>query len=544
MPPPAERTRRFGSARGILAALAGIALLSGVLLIAFSAVRHSVDRAQTRTDNAQLLLVAQVDRETGLRGFALTGLESELVPYVQGRRLLAQTFSRAQREAAEISDGEALLAQQQQLSDRWGRSAQQAITRTRAGGRPTLASTFVRDQLMQRFRLANTRYTRAAKAQETRDIRAASRTGVIVAAIIAFAITFSAIFVIQSQRRRERHGKERQQADERERHAREQAYIEKGREFAQVLQFAESEAEARALVSRHLEAEIPACRATILDRDPQALAAPGNDAEPAAEQRGCVALRIGQVHHEQPGELQLVRCEVCGEGPGRARCIPIRVGARTLGALLVRHEAPLRPVDERLLAETVSYAGPLLANLRTLADTQELALTDALSGLANRRALDDAFARQVAQARRSERPLSALMLDLDRFKLVNDRYGHDRGDDVLARVSLVVREAARDSDFKARFGGEEFVVLLPDTDAAGAVVVAEKLREAIGSIVHPGLERSVTVSIGVATFPADGDSPDTLLHSADQALYEAKHAGRNRVRTVEQIDPDPARHDA
>ncbi len=542
MAPPAERTRRFGSARGIAAAFAGITLLVVVLLVAFSAVRDSVHHAQTRTDNAQRLLVAQVDRETGLRGFALTGLESELAPYVEGSRLLSRTFQRAQGEASAIPGGEALLVRQRHAAAQWQASAQQAIIRTRAkpAARPTLASEFERDQLMLRFRRANAQYTRAAEGQESRDFAAASRTGVIVAAVIAFAITFTAIFVIQSQRRRERRGKERQQDDERVRHATEQRYVEKGREFAQVLQFAESEAEARHTVVRHIETEIPGSQVTVVDRDHRALA--GSDISAGAPNSdGCVALRIGQVHHERPDELQLVHCDVCGGGPGRARCIPIRVGARALGALLVRHEEPLRPVDERLLAETVGYAGPLLANLRTLSDARELALTDALSGLANRRALDDTFLRQVAQARRSGMPLSVLMLDLDRFKLVNDRYGHDRGDEVLARVSLVIRESARDSDFKARFGGEEFVVLLPDTDRDGAVVVAEKLREEVGAIAHPGVERSVTVSIGVATFPADGDSPETLLHSADLALYAAKHAGRNCVRTVEQIESDPAR---
>jgi diguanylate cyclase (GGDEF)-like protein len=139
-----------------------------------------------------------------------------------------------------------------------------------------------------------------------------------------------------------------------------------------------------------------------------------------------------------------------------------------------------------------------------------------------------------AQAGRLKAPLSCLLLDLDRFKEVNDRYGHAAGDEVLAAVGDVLTTALRGSDFVGRYGGEELVVLLPDTDREGAVRVAEKLRASIEAIEPPAqVERLITASIGVAVLPDDALDAESLLRMADRALYAAKADGRNRVRAVD-----------
>ena len=171
----------------------------------------------------------------------------------------------------------------------------------------------------------------------------------------------------------------------------------------------------------------------------------------------------------------------------------------------------------------------MLANLRNLALAEFRAATDGLTGLPNKRAVQDTVKRMSAHASRTLSPLSAIVLDLDHFKQINDTFGHGRGDDVLAAVGAVLAGTVRASDFVGRNGGEEFIVLLPDTDAESAVVVAEKIRAAIAEIVIPGVERPITASLGIASIPQHAGDGDHLIRSADRALYSAKTNGRNRA---------------
>ena len=129
-------------------------------------------------------------------------------------------------------------------------------------------------------------------------------------------------------------------------------------------------------------------------------------------------------------------------------------------------------------------------------------------------------------------PLSALLLDLDHFKQINDNYGHGRGDEVLAAAAEAMRSAVRESDFVGRYGGEEFLILLPDTDSEGALRSAETVRTAVAAVSVPNVDRQVTTSVGVAVLGDDGVDGDTLIRSADRALYAAKSLGRDRVASA------------
>ena len=189
--------------------------------------------------------------------------------------------------------------------------------------------------------------------------------------------------------------------------------------------------------------------------------------------------------------------------------------------------------DLRRINDSVGQATPTLANLRNLALAEARAATDALTGLPNRRAVQDTLKRMIAQSGRTLAPMAALVLDLDQFKAINDTYGHDRGDAVLCAVSDVLRRALRTSDFVGRNGGEEFIALLPDTDAEGALEAAEKLRAAVARVSLPGIDRPVTTSIGAAVFPHTAADAQSLLRLADRALYAAKAHGRNRVELAE-----------
>jgi len=170
-----------------------------------------------------------------------------------------------------------------------------------------------------------------------------------------------------------------------------------------------------------------------------------------------------------------------------------------------------------------------------------LALTDGLTGLANRRAFDEALDREWKRTLREGSQISLLLLDVDNFKSLNDRYGHQVGDDCLRTIAIAVSDAVRATDIAARYGGDEIAVILPSTDTAGAVAVAEKVRSAVEGLQlthedNPEGGGQVTLSVGVATaLSRQGGSmrmPESLLLAADTALYRAKREGRNRVATA------------
>ena len=212
--------------------------------------------------------------------------------------------------------------------------------------------------------------------------------------------------------------------------------------------------------------------------------------------------------------------------------VPLRAQQRVCGALLLTRSVDAFTARElRLLRIYCNQAAVAMENAFVYERVENLAATDALTGLFNRRYLDGALERELARASRSDSSLALLMLDIDHFKSFNDTYGHAMGDLVLKKVATTLSDGLRQADVLARFGGEEFVVVLPQVTAAAALDSAERIRASVErASIHPGGERKhVTVSIGLAMFPDQSDTPETLLEAADQALYRAKKLGRNRV---------------
>ncbi|CAN5307991.1 hypothetical protein BH20ACT22_BH20ACT22_17640 [soil metagenome] len=311
-------------------------------------------------------------------------------------------------------------------------------------------------------------------------------------------------------------------------------------EFADTIQLTEDEQEAYVLLKRHLERNLADSSVTVLRSNNS-----DNRLEPAtilqgdsplkntlqsATPRSCLAVRFGRSHQEGNGRQPLMSCDVCSKSSA-ATCEPLLVAGQVIGSVLVNHGDDLNDRDQTRLKQSVGQAAPVLANLRNLAMAEIRAGTDALTGLANNRSAQDSLKRLVAQASRSLTPLAAVLLDLDHFKQVNDAYGHGRGDEVLAAIGATLKSSARLSDFVGRYGGEEFLILLPQTPREGAVVISEKIRGAISQLAIPGVERDITASLGVAVLPDDAYDADMLLRNADRALYTAKANGRNRVET-------------
>jgi diguanylate cyclase (GGDEF)-like protein/PAS domain S-box-containing protein len=166
---------------------------------------------------------------------------------------------------------------------------------------------------------------------------------------------------------------------------------------------------------------------------------------------------------------------------------------------------------------------------------EQLASTDTLTGLATRHHLQELAGHELARARRSGQPLALILFDIDRFKSINDRFGHQTGDQVLSAIGDLLRRELREADLAARWGGEEFCVLLPDTDAHAAIEIAQRLCTALESASMPtpdGSPLQVTASFGVTLSRADDEDLHRLVDAADQAMYQAKREGRNRVRVA------------
>ncbi len=223
--------------------------------------------------------------------------------------------------------------------------------------------------------------------------------------------------------------------------------------------------------------------------------------------------------------------------------IPFTLNDGTSGVFLLRRtrEKPIFTQAEVDFASSViKGAVSAIQKVRTLeaakadnARLEVLAHTDPLTHLLNRRGLLLRLTSELDRVRRYNAPLGLLLIDLDRFKSVNDTYGHLAGDDVLTEMGKLLLNATRSVDIVGRYGGEEFVVVLPETGAEGVLMLAQRIREKIASnrfSLGKGITSHLTASIGVANFPSMGiDSPEDLLHAADVALYKAKESGRNAV---------------
>lgn len=199
--------------------------------------------------------------------------------------------------------------------------------------------------------------------------------------------------------------------------------------------------------------------------------------------------------------------------------------------------------DADLVGDFARHAGMALRNAERHDAVARSARTDALTGVLNHGGLRETLAREVKRAGRYDHPLSILFFDLDHFKVINDTYGHQFGDDLLRAFAQLTREIMRDVDSVGRYGGEEFIAVLPETDYPAALLVAERLRECVATYPLPAPatpEARITISIGVTNYPTDGITVDALIRAADTALYAAKRQGRDCVCSYRDVAGVPA----
>ena len=514
---------RFSLRRMTLVITVPVLLIAGAVFASATIERDRALQAARQQAAGQRLLTGMLDQETGARGYFQTRQTRFLTPYYTGQVGFRSALADSRRLVGGDQALEQSLDEQADQNGVWLSATGGQIAELRASGRrPSAADALAGKVLVDGFRRLNAAYASLLTSRRDAALTTATWLAVGISAALCVLLVLTAIVLVRRgvlrERRRERHQ----------------------HELRELLQVSASEKESQTLLIRYMQRSVPGSGAAVLNRnhsddrlevavDEHADATPLRDL--VTEQlrpRSCLAVRLSRTHELAPEDEPLMRCEACGEITGGVLCEPLLVGGQVIGSVLVTRDGGFDPSERECVRQSVIQAAPILANQRNLALADRRAASDALTGLPNRRAADEAIKRMLAHAGRTLTPLSAVLLDLDHFKHINDMHGHDRGDKVLAAIGRLVATSLRASDFAARYGGEEFLLLLPDTDRGGALEVAEKLRRTIerAEIREVG---TITASFGVAALPEDAVEPEQLLRKADRALYAAKARGRNRV---------------
>jgi diguanylate cyclase (GGDEF)-like protein len=250
----------------------------------------------------------------------------------------------------------------------------------------------------------------------------------------------------------------------------------------------------------------------------------------------CCAVRSGRLRWRRPERSEVHCTHFAGKAPDRYVCLPLTAHGETLGIVTVEcpaaEVAALAELRESTLASLGEMAAMAIAGLNLRQKLESQSIRDGLTGLFNRSFMEIALEREMHRAARQDKQVAVMMLDIDHFKQFNDSFGHEAGDVVLREVAETMRLGVRGEDIVCRYGGEEFIVIMPEISTDAAMERAELLRRMVGDLAlryHGQPLRQVTISVGVAMFPDNSNDADELLRSADHAMYAAKHKGRNRV---------------
>ena len=447
-------------------------------LLVFVAVMGSAawwqyDRQRVRADHSAVVarasaqvLAAVVGTENAARDYIVTRDTSLLAAYDAGRLQLVQ----AVRVAGVAVHGDAVLrtrlAEERALIDGWESAVAADVAATGPDATANAAArAAARDATLDRIRAADDEVARALDRQNREDSDQDEVRGIalLVGVCAAFAVLNWVVFV--RTERRDAKVRDRQIA------------------FAERLQSARTEDEARAVLAGHLEELVPGATVVVTGED---------DRSPAAR--------------------------------------PIVARGDRIGSVVLDANRDLRDSTERWVHDSILRAAPVLATLRTLADAQARAATDPLTGLGNRRLVEDALSRAAAQAQRTGDGFAVAMIDVDRFKRVNDTFGHEAGDALLVAIADALSGATREYDVVGRHGGDEFIVLLPGLDIPHATIAMERCRAHVAALAIGTPPVSATASFGVAASPPGGPyDPIALVRGADEAVYEAKARGGNTV---------------
>lgn len=572
-----------------------------LLVAAFVLLSSTLDarvQATERADQtrARLVLVAQVmqhvvDLETGLRGYVITGEPRFLEPYNAAQLVLPQELAALERDSGAEGVGrlrmligrwQSEVAAPQLLARQSDAAAAAALVKT-GRGKKILDSIRAEVSAYSAEQTQNLQSLEAVASAQLRRLRL-TLIGVGGVALLAsvLATLFSAYKLSSSfgrftaAVRRVSEGEEGVQVVDRgsrEMHVLARAFnhmsgaltlaqqeaslradeltarndwMARLGEFGDWMQAARSLEEGARILETALPELLPGTRGTLSQHNASRnllvpLAAWGGETGAATPPDHCWALRRGEVL--SPGVDRLAPACLGGVG-GRYTCVPLFSHGETLGIMRLRPEVDGQDLPEALralLPGIVRQVSLALAGLRLQDRLLQQSIRDPLTGLFNRRRLEDELVAQTAHATASGEPLSLVALDVDHFKRLNDTFGHDAGDAALVRLSAALRDMAPPGSTPARPGGEEFSLLLPGYGLAAASALAERLRAEVAgwTLTHAGIALGqLTVSLGVAEYAPPLSTPDALVRAADEALYSAKRQGRNRVERAEPLHPE------
>jgi diguanylate cyclase (GGDEF)-like protein len=561
--------------RRIITALfaAGIALLIAMAVVSVNLDARAVERnaelskIRDRSEAATKLLAALIDIETGVRGYLITGDPSYLAPLYRGRDVVTDLRSTMGAEFdAWTSPGYSdlplalLMEKRAKINDDLLETARM------------LGITVAREQLrngeskmlMDRMR-AVLSYQMSTFAQESDATQRSADSlatlhSVLTVSALGLAILFSIVQFILFRGEVNGRGAVEQTLRQRNEDRRQVA------EMSGALQLADSRREAFNVIaafSRKIMPEVSgAFYVYTASRDQLTRVAQWN--HPGHEQKfaehlqptDCWGLRQGGRHtgcidalDGKETDASPIDCRhlVTEDRIGPYTCIPIVGRGQILGMLHLRGEVLRTRTTSAALDDSIErFTDQLslsLTNIELREKLENMALRDGLTGLYNRRFLDEVLEHNLAKLKRESKHAGLLLLDVDHFKRFNDTHGHQAGDEALRRVGATLTAAVRASDVVCRYGGEEFLVFLPECEIEEATAKAEAIRIAIATTaltVDNQPIPPVTASIGLAMFPGTGTTRGQLIQMADRALYRAKGAGRNRVMVAEPVGLVPS----
>jgi len=542
----------------LLIALAGVSIYLDARTVrendALSAIRNRVSQATN-------LLVALIDIETGVRGYLIAGDPVYLEPFYRGR----DTVTSIHAELPEIDQWMAPGNSEQPLGMLMAKRAalfSQVIETARDKGiapaqeelRNSDAKPLM-DAMRRVIAAQMLDYGKTSDALQRQADTLADLHSVIITLTLAFAIAISITKFIMFRAEIASRGEMEQALRKRNEERRQIA------DLSAALQLSDSRREAYGVIGAYARRIMPQVSGAFYvytaSRDQLTLVAQWN--APDRKERDawgfidhlyppdCWGLRQGDEHigcadetgSDHPDAAPL-NCKHIETGIGPYACIPIIGRGQILGLLHLRGEAfrQARATEElkQTIERLVDQLSLCLTNIELRERLENMALRDGLTGLYNRRFLDEMLEHELAKLRRSGRPAALMLVDVDHFKRFNDTYGHQAGDEALRKVGAALLSAVRASDVVCRYGGEEFLVFLPECDIEEAAAKAEALRLAIAGIsllVGGEAIPPISASFGVAMFPDVGENRADLVLLADRALYRAKDGGRNRVVIAE-----------
>lgn len=568
-----------------------IALVVYQLMRDHAELSSEIERTSTALTLSQQMLVNVLDAQTGMRGFVMTGDEAFLAPYRQAIDDQAATIAEGQQAwpagsrerellqrfstlfvnyREQVAEPAIALKRRALAGGENGESAAEELQSAVAGGRDK-----ARVDEMKRIARDLIEHTRSRVSSHIDQSRTRQRNAQIVSIAGAPLAVLLGMILVGALVRRVRRSLQRL-SDAAERVAQgdfsHRVHMDDSREFAQLshgfnrmaerleerkrqsdlldrltrgLQGCQSSEESFAVAEGYVSRVLPGTAGALSlyrasrDQLTTVFAWPGTTAtqphERMFEPGECRALRSGYKYYARGAEGDPCCRHFPVADAQEGLCIPMMDRGEVIGVLSLTPQSDLDGLEEEtrhlagVLAETLSLN---VGNLRLRESLRNQSIRDPLTGLYNRRFLDENLGREMSRSRRTGNALSIIVLDVDHFKQYNDSLGHDAGDAVLITLGRLLSEQARDMDLPCRLGGEEFLIVLPRASGEQAVLAAERLRQAVAAmkIDHHGEPlHGVTVSLGVASFPDDAATPDSLIKAADQALYRAKRQGRDRV---------------